>query len=53
MRHDTDRRFWVESFVMPEDDCDVEEDTEQVSVGVEIVLQMPHNTLTRAEEYAL
>lgn len=51
LRHDADRRFWIESFVTPEDNCDVEEDTGQVSTGVEIVLQMSHNTLTRAEEY--
>jgi hypothetical protein len=51
LRLDADRRFWIESFVTPEDNCDVEEDTGQVSVGVEIVLQMSHNTLTRAEEY--
>ena len=58
LRHDADRRFWIESFVTPEDNCDVEEDTGQVSAGVEIVLQMPDktgtclaNTLTRAEEY--
>jgi len=51
MRHDADRRFWIKSFVTPEDNCDVEEDIRQVSVGVEIVLQMSHNTLTRAEEY--
>jgi site-specific DNA recombinase len=51
LRHDADRRFWIESFMTPEDNCDVEEDTGQVSTGVEIVLQMSHNTLTRAEEY--
>ena len=51
LRYDADRGFWIESFVTPEDNCDVEEDTGQVSVGVEIVLQMSHNTLTRAEEY--
>ena len=34
-----------------EDNCDVEEDTGQVSVGVEIALQMSHNTLTSAEDY--
>jgi len=44
LRHDADRRFWVESFVTPEDNCDLEEDTGQVSTGVEIVLQMSHNT---------
>ena len=58
LRHDADRRFWIESFVTPEDNCDVEEDTGQVSAGVEIVLQMTDktgtclaNSLTRAEEY--
>ncbi len=30
---------------------DIEKDIGLVSVGVEIVLQMSHNTLTRAEEY--
>jgi hypothetical protein len=34
-----------------EDNCDIEADTGQVSTGVEIVLSMSHNTLTRAEEY--
>jgi hypothetical protein len=37
--------------VTPKDNCDVEEETEQVSTGVKIVLQMSHNTLTRVEEY--
>ena len=46
-----DRRFWIESSVMPEDNCDVEEDTGHISAGVKIVLQMSHNSLTRAEEY--
>jgi len=31
--------------------CDIEEDTGQVNVGVKIVLQMSHNTLTSVEEY--
>ena len=44
MHHDAVRRFWIESFVTPEDNCDVEEDTGQVSTGVEIVLKMSHNT---------
>ena len=50
LRHDADRRFWIESFMTSEDNCDVEADTGQVSTGVEIVLQMSHNSLTRAEE---
>ena len=51
LAHDADRQFWVESSVTPEDNCDVEEDKGQVSVGVEIVLQMSHNALTKEEEY--
>ena len=51
LRQDADRRFWIESFVTPEDNCDVEEDTGQVSTGVEIQLQMSHNVLTISEEY--
>ena len=51
IRHDADRRSWIESFVTPEDNCDVREDTRKVSTGIEIMLQIFHNTLTRAEEY--
>jgi hypothetical protein len=51
MRQDTDRRFWTERLEASEDNCDIEEDLGQVSIGVKIVLQMSHNTLTRAEEY--
>jgi hypothetical protein len=36
-----------------ENTCNTEENTGQVSTGVEIVLQMSHNTLTRAEEYIM
>ena len=43
MRQDADRRFWVEQMEALEDNCDIEEDTGQVSTGVEIVLQMSHN----------
>ena len=43
LRRDADRRFWIESFVTPEDNCDIVEDTGQVSTGVEIVLRMSHN----------
>ena len=53
MRQDADRRFWIESSVTPEDNCDVEEDTGQVSTEEKIALSMSHNTLTRAEEYIL
>ena len=41
LRHDADRRFWIESFVTPEDNCDIEADTGQVSTGVEIALPCP------------
>jgi hypothetical protein len=51
LRQDTDRRFWIEPVEAQEDNCDIEADTGQMSTGVEIVLPMSHNTLTRAEEY--
>ena len=51
MRQDTDRRFWIERLEASEDNCGIEEDTGKRSIGVEIVLRMSHNTLTRAEEY--
>ena len=51
MRQDAGRRFWIEQTEAQENNCDIEEDTGQVSTGVKIVLQMSHNTLTRAEEY--
>ncbi len=43
MHLDANRRFWIERMEPQEDNCDVEEDTGQVSTGVEIVLQMSHN----------
>jgi hypothetical protein len=42
---------WIVRLEAFEDNCGIEEDMGQVSTGVEIVLQMSHNTLTRAEEY--
>ena len=51
MRQDTDRRFWIEQLEASEYSCDIVEDMAKVSTGVEIALQMSHNTLTRAEEY--
>ena len=51
MRHDADRRFWIERLEALEDNCGEEEDMGQVSTGVEIQLQMSHNVLTRSEEY--
>ena len=53
MRQDPDRRFWIEQLEASEESCDIEEDMGQVSTDVEIVLQMSHNTLTRAEEYIM
>jgi hypothetical protein len=51
MRQDADRRFWIEQTEAQENNCDIEEDTGQLSIGVEIQLQMSHNVLTIAEEY--
>jgi hypothetical protein len=48
---DGERRYWVEFIEAQKDNCDIEADTGQVSTGVEILLQMSHNTLTSAEEY--
>ena len=48
---DTERRLWIEYRVTEEDFCDMKIDIGQVGTGGEIVLQLPHNTLTRAEEY--
>jgi len=48
---DTERRFWIEYRVTEEDFYDMKIDIGQVGTGVEIALQMSHNTLTRAEEY--
>jgi hypothetical protein len=48
---DEQRRFWIAFPEAKEDACDTKDDMGQVSTGVEIVLQMSHNTLTRAEEY--
>jgi hypothetical protein len=46
-----DMQFWIEQIGASEENCDKEEDTGQLSTGVEILLTMSHNTLTRAEEY--
>jgi hypothetical protein len=51
MRQDADRWFWIERLEASEGNRDIEVDKGQVSTGVEIMLQMSHNTLTRAEEY--
>jgi len=40
MRQDSDRLFWIEQLEASEDSCDIEEDTGQVSTGVEILLPM-------------
>jgi hypothetical protein len=51
LRHDADRRFWIESFVTPEDNCDIEKVIGQMSTGIKIVLQMSPNILTRPEQF--
>ena len=42
---------WIVRLEAHEDKSDIEADTGQASTGVEILHQMSHNTLTRAEEY--
>lgn len=51
MGHDADRRFWIERLEAQENNCGIKADTGQTSTGVEIVLPMSHNILTRAKEY--
>ena len=51
VRLDSERRYWIERLEASEDNCDIEEDTGHIRTGVEIVLQMSHNTLTIVEEY--
>jgi hypothetical protein len=45
-RQDADRRFWMERFVTPEDNCDIWENRGQISGGVESALQMSDKTST-------
>ncbi len=51
LRLDSERRYWIERREVEGNNSDIEEDTEQMSTGVEILLTMSHNTLTSAEEY--
>ena len=51
LRQDANRRFWIERLEAQENNCDIGVDTGHMITGVEILLQMSHNTLTRAEEY--
>jgi len=48
---DDRRRFRILYPVADEDTCDIREDMGQMATEVKIALPMPHNTLTRAEEY--
>jgi hypothetical protein len=40
MRHDVDRRFWIERLEAQEDNCGVEADTGQIATKVKIALPM-------------
>ena len=44
LRLDSERRYWIEHREAEGNICDIQADTEQMSTGVEIVLQMSHNT---------
>ena len=46
MRHDADRRFWIERLEATKDNCDIKDDMGQMSTGVKIALSMSHNSLT-------
>jgi len=51
LRLDSERRYWIEHREIEGNIRDIGVDTGQMSTGVEILLPMSHNTLTRAEEY--
>jgi hypothetical protein len=51
LRLDSERRYWIEHRDMEGNINDLGVNTRQMGTAVEIVLQMSHNTLTRAEEY--
>ena len=48
---DSERRYWIEHREAEGNTSDIQVASEQMSTGVEILLQMSHNTLTRAKEY--
>jgi hypothetical protein len=50
LSQDADRRFWIDSFVTPDDNCDIEADTGQMGADVEIQLPMSHSFLTKTAE---
>lgn len=51
LRLDSERRYWIERREVEENNSDIKEDTRHMSTGVEILLSVSHNTLTRVEEY--
>ena len=40
MRHDADRRFWIERLEASQDNCDIKDDMGQMSTSVKIALPM-------------
>ena len=51
MRHDADRRFWIERLEASKDNCDIKDDMGQMSTCVKIALSMFYNYLTTIAEY--
>jgi hypothetical protein len=51
LRLEGERRYWIERREAEGNLCDIEVDTGQMSIGVEILLPMSHNILTIAEDY--
>ena len=51
LRLDSERRYWIERKIMERIISDIQVDSGQISTSVEILLPMPRNTLTSAEEY--
>jgi hypothetical protein len=50
---DAEGRYWIERCEAQENNCDIEEDTGQMSTGVKTLPQMSHNTLTSSQEYII
>ena len=46
LRHDADRRFWIERLEVSKDNCDIKDDMGQMSTGVKIAFPVSDKTST-------
>ena len=51
LRKDANRMLWIGQIGAPEYICGIEEETGRVTIVVENILHMPHNSLPTVEEY--